>query len=101
MFIYNITIKVDSAIADSWLNWMLHEHAPAILDTSCFIKFQVLKILELDDSEGPTYAVQFYASNMDDYNRYINEFSDQFRTLTANKWGTQVAAFRTLMEVVH
>lgn len=101
MFIYNTTVKVDAAIADSWLYWLLHEQAPAILDTNCFIKYQVVKILELDDSEGPTYAVQFYASNMDDYNRYLNEFSDQFGTASANKWGPQLVAFQSLMEVVN
>ena len=100
MFIYNVTIKVDAAIAAPWLQWLLEEHAPAMVATDCFTGYNVIKLLEVDDTEGPTYAIQYHANSMEDYNRYITDFSDRFRRQSADKWGDRVIAFRTLMQVV-
>ena len=100
MIIYNVTIKVDANIAAEWLPWLLEEHAPAIMATNCFTRYHVIKLLEVDDAEGPTYAVQYHANSMEDYQRYLAEFADNFRKQSTNKWGDRFIAFRTLMEVV-
>ena len=57
MIIYNVTIKVDASIADAWLQWLLREHIPDMLHTGCFRSHRVVRLMEVDDSEGPTYAV--------------------------------------------
>ena len=101
MFIYNITIKVDKDIAEAWLRWMIHEHGPETLNTACFSSFTILQILDLDDSEGPTYAVQYRAETRQDYDRYINEFAAVLRQKSFDKWGNRFIAFRTIMQVVN
>ena len=98
--IYNVTIKVEAAIADAWLRWLLKEHIPAIMQTKCFADFKVVRLLEVDDSEGPTYAIQYYADSKADYNRYIELHAATMRRLSFDKWGEQFIAFRTLMEIV-
>jgi hypothetical protein len=100
MIIYNVTVKVDATIAAQWLQWMLEEHAPAIIATDCFTKYHVIKLLEVDEAEGPTYAIQYHANSMEDYQRYLDEFADDFRKQSTNKWGDRFIAFRTLMQVV-
>jgi hypothetical protein len=101
MFIYNVTIKLDSGIHDSWVQWMSEEHIPEIMNTGCFEKFQFVKLLDIDDSEGPTYAVQYYAISKAQYNRYIDLYAGQMRKASTDKWGNRFIAFRTLMEVVN
>ena len=99
--IYNVTVKVENIIADDWLKWMTTDHGPKIIATNCFKKFTVLKLLEQDDAEGVTYAVQYFTSDMQNYQRYITEFADHFRKESINKWGQKFIAFRTLMQVIH
>lgn len=101
MIIYNITIQVSRGIHNEWLQWQLKEHIPQIMATNCFNKHQVLMLLEIDDTEGPTYAIQFYAESKADYNRYIELYAPVLRNKAADKWGEQFVAFRTLMQVVH
>ncbi|MGV3658478.1 MAG: DUF4286 family protein [Chitinophagaceae bacterium] len=100
MIIYNVTIKVDASIADAWLQWMQQEHAPALVATGCFTHYQIVRLLEVDDADGPTYAVQYHAPSMDDYERYKKEFAAGLQQQGTQKWGDRFIAFRTLMEVV-
>lgn len=101
MIIYNVTVKVDHSIAGEWLEWLKTEHIPDIISTGCFTHARVLHLLEQDDSEGITYAVQYHADNKDMYDRYINEFSDDMRKKGMDKWGNRFIAFRSVMQVVH
>jgi hypothetical protein len=100
MIIYNVTVKVHASIAAQWLQWMVEEHAPEIIATHCFTDYNVVKLLEVDDSEGPTYAIQYRADSMEDYQRYIDVYGNTLRQKSFDKWGNAFVAFRTLMQVV-
>jgi hypothetical protein len=101
MFIYNVTTKVDHSIANAWVSWMLEEHGPQMVATGCFSHFHLLQLLDVDDTEGPTYAVQYFAEDRVAYERYINQFATQFRQEAFDKWGNRFMAFRTLMKAVN
>ena len=100
MVIYNITVKVETKIAKEWLQWIMEEHIPEMMQTNCFVDNKVLRLLEVDDSEGPTYTIQFYAESKADYNRYMEIHAKKIRFKTQEKWGDQLIAFRSVMEVV-
>jgi hypothetical protein len=100
MIIYNVTVKVDATIAESWLQWMLDVHIPEVLATGCFGGYRVVRLLEVDDSEGPTYAVQYEAESKADYNRYIQHHAPLLRDRSFEKWGNRFIAFRSVMQVV-
>ena len=100
MIIYNVTVKVDAAIADAWLQWMQAEHAPALVATGCFTDYRIVRLLEVDDAEGPTYAIQYHAQNMQDYERYKTEFAAALQQQSTQRWGDRFIAFRTLMQVI-
>ncbi|WP_346237902.1 DUF4286 family protein [Niabella insulamsoli] len=99
--IYNVTNKLTEAIHIDWLNWMRQHHIPAVLATQCFFKATILRLKGVDDEEGPTYAIQYHAAREADYERYLMHFSTALRRETLDKWGDQLLAFRTVMEVVN
>ena len=101
MIIYNVTIKVEHNIAAGWLAWLKEEHIPDILSTGCFTHATILRLLDLDETEGPTYAVLYHAESDDLYKLYIEKYSDNMRKKGTDKWGNQFIAFRTVMQVVH
>ncbi len=100
MFIYNVTSKIDHSISEAWLQWIQQEHIPDIIATGCFSKATVLRLLEVDDSEGPTYAIQYAAESKASYNRYIEKFAPVMRQKAIDKWGNKFIAFRSFMQVV-
>jgi hypothetical protein len=101
MIIYNVTVNVSHSIAAGWLVWLKEEHIPEIISTGCFTHAVTLRLLETDDTEGITYAVQYHADSKAMYNRYITQFSALMRKKAIDKWGDQFIAFRTVMELVH
>lgn len=99
--IYNVTSKVSHSIHKEWLKWMQEHHIPAVLATGCFFKATVLRLKEVDEEEGPTYAIQYHAASESDYERYLARFSAGLRQEILDKWGNQFIAFRTVMQVVN
>jgi hypothetical protein len=101
MFLYNVTIKVRADIHESWLQWLHEEHIPEVMETGCFTSSSVYRLLEVDDSEGPTYAVQYKAESKSMYNHYIDKYATEMRRRSYEKWGDAFIAFRSLMQVVN
>lgn len=101
MLIYNVTIKVQEPIHEVWLKWLKEEHVPEVLATGCFANATIVKLLEVDDSEGPTYAIQYVAESKALYNLYIENFAGILRQKSFDKWGNQFMGFRSLMQVIN
>jgi len=101
MIIYNVTVKITHTIHTDWLQWLKEEHIPDIIQTGCFTHATILRLLEVDDTEGPTYAVQYFAESKGLYNNYIENHAAAMREKGFTKWGNQFIAFRSVMQVVN
>jgi len=101
MFIYNVTVQVDKAISLLWLNWLQQEHIPELMSTGCFSHYQVVKLLDVDESEAITYAIQYYSASRELIEKYLNEYAADTRNKTVAKWKDRFVAFRTIMEVIN
>jgi hypothetical protein len=100
MLIYNVTIKIEWEISTDWVEWMKTVHIPEVMDSGCFVKHHFVRILQIDETEGPTYAVQYFADQLVKYDHYIKEFAPILREKTFEKWGAKFIAFRSLMEII-
>jgi hypothetical protein len=100
MILYNVTIKVHSSIHTEWLQWLKETHVLDIMQTNCFTDFKILKLLEIDETEGPTYAIQYFAESKALYNLYIEKFASEMRNRSFAKWGDRFIAFRSVMQIV-
>ncbi len=101
MFIYNVTINVQESIKNDWLSWLKEEHIPEVIGTGCFTHAVILRLMEVDDSEGPTYAIQYHAESKSLYNNYIENHASEMRQKSFDKWGDKFIAFRSVMQVVN
>lgn len=101
MIIYNVTIQPLWEIHDTWKEWMTKTHLPEMMETGCFVQYQFCRLMEVDECDGPTYTAQYFVQGIDEYNRYINDFSKSMRQKGLDLWGDKMVAFRSLMEVVH
>ena len=101
MIIYNVTIKVHESIKTEWLQWLKDEHIPDLIKTGCFTHAVILRLMEVDETEGPTYAVQYHAESKGLYNNYIENHAGEMRQKSFDKWGDKFIAFRSVMQVVN
>jgi hypothetical protein len=97
--IYSVTISVDKAIAPEWVQWMLTEHIPKVMDTGCFVRFHLHKLLDpIVDEGATTYNVLYECPSMQMYQLYRNEFAQGLQAQTEARYKNRYQAFRTLME---
>ncbi len=100
MIVYNVTVKVESAITDEWLIWLRNEHIPDIINTGCFTHATIFRLLEVDESEGPTFAIQYFAESKSLYNSYIQKHAEEMRKKGTDKWKGKFIAFRSVLQIV-
>jgi hypothetical protein len=100
MIVYNVTSKVRWDILEGWLSWQLERQIPSIMATELFDNYQVFRLLEQDEEEGPTFVVQFFTSSIDRYQQFVIEFAPAIQQEGYEKWGNGFISFRTLLESV-
>lgn len=101
MIIYNVTINVDESIHNEWLLWMKQEHLPEVMATGMFQSYKILRLLSRQEDEtGHTYAIQYSCQNLQDYDKYQQEFAPGLQAKTKAKFDGKFAAFRTLLEEI-
>lgn len=101
MLVYNITSKVHTSIAEGWVRWQMEEHIPEIMSTGLFTEYKFLRLLQQDDSDGPTYVVQYLTTSKENVDQYIEKYAPALRDKAILKWGDGFIAFRSLLESVH
>ncbi len=99
MILYNVTSALDAAIAEEWVAFMRDTHMPEVVGTGCFIKSQLLRLLDEEDG-GHTYAAQYYAVSQEQLEAYQQHFAPALRAEMEKRFGGKYAAFRTVLEVV-
>ena len=101
MLIYNVTTKIDPSIHEKWVAWMKDQHIPAVMQSGCFTHYHFVRVLDIDESDGPTYAVQYFIENRAQYDRYIETYASALRQDSTKLWGQLMIGFRSLMAVVN
>ena len=99
MILYNVTSSLDPAIADEWVAYMRDHHMNDVVGTGCFIRHQLLRLLNEED-DGITYAAQYFAISLEQLEAYQQHFAPQLRAEMDKKFKGQYHSFRTVLEVV-
>jgi hypothetical protein len=99
MIIYNVTVKIDTAFHDEWLQWMKETHIPDVMSSGCFTENRMLKVLT-DETDGSTYSIQYSCHSMNDFLEYEHRHAAKLRAEHSEKYRDKFVAFRTLLEVV-
>ena len=99
MLLYNVTVIIEDAAADEWLQWMQEIHIPEVMATGKFVSNRLLKVLD-SPNEGVTYCTQYIAENIGEYNDYQQNYAPKLQAALQSKFENKLVAFRTLMEFV-
>jgi hypothetical protein len=98
--LYNVTVNVDYEIHGEWLDWMKIVHIPDVMSTGFFLESRICRIHEFEEG-GVTYAVQYIAKSMKDLQAYNDGPAEKLQLDHSERYGMKVAAFRTVLEIIH
>lgn len=97
--LYNVTVKIETAIAPEWLDWMKNVHIPDVMATGCFESYKLTRILGDDDEHGTGFAIQYVAGDMDLFRHYQDNFAPGLQAHHSSRYADRYVAFRTLMAI--
>jgi hypothetical protein len=100
MFLYNVTVGVDRSIEAEWIQWMKTEHIPNVMKTGLFVENKMYRVHTADEEPAVSYAVQYFATTLDQVQQYLEKFAPHLREESQEKFGSRQAAYRTLLEEV-
>ncbi|NQZ42721.1 MAG: DUF4286 family protein [Flavobacteriaceae bacterium] len=100
MIIYNVTINIDDAVHDEWLDWMQHKHIPDMLATGKFTEAKLTKVLSDEEVGGLTYSIQYRVKDRATLERYYQEDSEAMRADGNRRFANRFVAFRTELELI-
>lgn len=99
MFLYNVTLILEDAVAAEWLQWMQEIHIPEVMATGLFVSNRLLKVVD-SPNEGITYCAQYVADSLADYTNYQDNHAPLLQAKLNEKFANRFVAYRTLMEFV-
>ncbi|MGN7989090.1 DUF4286 family protein [Pedobacter sp. 22226] len=99
MYLYNVTLILEDAAAEEWLQWMQDIHIPEVMATGLFVSNRLLKVVD-SPNEGVTYCAQYVAETLEQYNKYQEEFAPALQAELNERYKNRFVAYRSLMEFV-
>ncbi len=99
MVVYNVTVKIDPEIHEEWLQWMRLHHIPKVLGTGIFNKCRISR-LELKESDGITYVIQYDAKSHEALNKYMAQYAPDLQKEHIDRYANRFVAFRTYLDVI-
>jgi hypothetical protein len=99
MILYNVTTSIEPRIAEEWVAYMRDHHMDEVVGTGCFIRSQLLRLLNEED-DGITYAAQYFAVSLEQLEAYQEHFAPALREEMDQKFKGNYVSFRTVLEVV-
>ena len=100
MILYNVTVKVDHYVVGDWVRWMKNTHIPDVMKTGIFSEYKFFRLLTVDETDGITYAIQYFCADIPAYEKYQNEFAPQLQKEHQERYEGKFVAFRTLMQMI-
>lgn len=96
MFVYNVTVNVEDAIHDEWLQWMKEIHIPEVMATNLFESNKIFEVL-VENETGKTYSIQYEYAEMESLQLYQEMYAAKLQADHLKRYGDKVLAFRTLL----
>jgi len=100
MLIFNTTFLVSDHVSGQWIKWIREEHIPFMLASKTFSKPQLAKVYTQEDQEGTSYSLQFHVADLHTLENWHIEYAKTFEKQFAEKFGTKVVFFATILEII-
>lgn len=100
MIVYNVTVSIDDPVKAEWLEWMKQIHIPDVMKTGLFVDYKILRLLQPKPDDGDTFAIQYFAENMENYEKYLDEHAPRLQEIHTKKYQGKFHAFRSILETV-
>lgn len=100
MLLYNVTVGIDKDAEEEWLRYMRETHIQKVMDTGMFVESKMYRVLHDEDEGTISYSIQYFARNIADVQRYLEEFAPALVEEHRRRFQNRHVAFMTLLDEV-
>ncbi|MCJ0741229.1 DUF4286 family protein [Pedobacter montanisoli] len=97
MYLYNITVIVETDSAFDFLQWVNANFVDKIMQTECFVSNRFLKIVD-SPNDGVSYCLQFIAETLENYSDFKENHEQTLLAQLYTQFDQKLVTFSTLME---
>jgi hypothetical protein len=99
MYIYNVTVNIEDAAREKWLDWMQKMHIPDVLNTGLFLSCRFCRVM-VDEEAGTTWSIQYLVKDLEAFKLYQEMYAPGLQKEHQEKFAGKFVAFRTMLELV-
>jgi len=100
MYIFNTTYLVSDKLYGAWFKWLHEHHIPTMLNSGCFDKPQVAKVMNSESERGASYSIQFHVANAELLETWNEKYAEAFLTDFGKRFGQEILFFSTTLEII-
>ena len=99
-YIYAVTVQIQLSHHDEWLAYMKDGHIQDVLDTGCFSKATMTKVLKEDEREGFTYTNHYHFDEFYSFTTYEEIHASKLQEEHQKLFDGKFLAFRSIHRVI-
>jgi hypothetical protein len=98
--VYAVTVRLDAAVADEWVEWMARVHIPAVLATGCFSGCSMQREIEGNRAPGrETFVLEYRAASLERLHDYQREHAPALQQAHTARYAGRFDASRAVRTV--
>jgi hypothetical protein len=98
MTIYSVSITLLGDCEAEWLAWMRTVHVPDVVNTGCFKRCTISRVVEPAVPGEASFVMQYECDSPDDYERYRTEFAPRLQKEHSEKFAGRFRGARQLLQ---
>ena len=99
-YIYAVTVQIQLSHHDEWLAYLKGGHIQDVLDTGCFSKAFMTKVLKEDEREGFTYTIHYHFDQYSAFSTYEEDHAPRLQEEHQKRFDGKFLAFRSIHRVI-
>lgn len=100
MIVYSVTVSLDPAVEQDWVQWMKEKHIPDVMNTGCFTERRITKVVDGAEEGSINYNVQYVCESHEILDHYHAHHATPLQAAHRERYQDKFIAFRTILEII-
>ena len=100
MYIYSVTITIETGAEQEWLKFMQQKHIADVLKTGYFTTASMRKAVNKENAAFVTYNIEYTANSMEAYTQYQQLEAARLQKDVADRFSGKFTAQRRVYQKV-
>ena len=92
MYIYSVTTHIQKSVSADWEHYMKTTHMNDVLNTGCFSKANLKKLLTDNVTKSVSYISEYFTESKENYDQYLALYATVLRQDVLNQFGSKFTA---------